>query len=92
MSALDFLMTGQFEEAILAYRLELEANPTDRSALAGLASALIGSGRYKEAIPLKWQVNESNRARNPDSPGQLLELSIAYWCLDDRSRAIELAR
>jgi tetratricopeptide (TPR) repeat protein len=92
MIALDLLIAGQFNEAIEAYQQELEIGPAERSSLAGLASAFMGAGRYNEAIPVKWKVNENNKVRNPDSPGQLLELSCAYWCLDDHYRAIDLAR
>lgn len=91
MEALDYLMAGRFGEAITAYHNELENDTDSRPALAGLASSLMGAGKYSEAIPLKWRVDKKNKAETPDSPGQHLYLSVAYWCLGDRTRAIELA-
>jgi tetratricopeptide (TPR) repeat protein len=92
MSALDHLMAGAFDEAITAYQTELVSKPDDGGATSGLAHAYMGAGRYEEAIPWEWRVHERAKARNPDSPGELLYLSCAHWCLEDRNRAIELAR
>lgn len=91
MSALDHLMAGRFDEAITAYQAELAANPGNGGTISGLAHAYMGAGRYEEAIPWEWRVHERSKARNPDTPGELLYLSCAYWCLEDRGHAIELA-
>ncbi|MBS3931520.1 MAG: tetratricopeptide repeat protein [Sphingomonadales bacterium] len=91
MTALDLYMEGRFNEAIDAYRLELAENPGDIGSIDGLASSLRGTGDFASAIPLMEQVHEHQK-RNPDHPGQHLNLAVAYWCLDDRARAIELAR
>jgi tetratricopeptide (TPR) repeat protein len=92
MTALDLLMSGRFVEAIDAYRKALVINPDDLGSLDGLASAFMNAGEYEEAIPLKLRVHEADKAEVPDHPGQHLYLAAAYWCLDDRARAIELAR
>jgi tetratricopeptide (TPR) repeat protein len=92
MTALDFLMGGRFEEAIVAYQKLLEIKSGDLGSMDGLASALMGAGRFKEAIPPMLRVHEADKAEIPDHPGQHLYLATAYWCLEDRARAIELAR
>lgn len=91
MEALDLFMTGRFEEAVIAYRRELAIDPDDRSAIDGLASSFMGLGAFADAIPLMQRLHEYHKARNPDSPGQHLDLSCAYWCLEDKPKAIELA-
>ena len=90
MEALDYLRVGQFGKAIPAYQSELRLDPDDISAIAGLASAYMGAGDYIAAIPLKLRVHDHDK-HNPDHPGQHLALATAYWCLEDRARAIELA-
>lgn len=90
MTALDLLMKGRFGEAADAYRKRLTANPDDLASLSGLASALMNEGQYAEAIPLKLRLHECDKVENPDSPGQLLHISCAYWCLEDRAKAIAL--
>lgn len=89
MDALDYLVAGRFDEAVPAYLEELAYDGQDISAIAGLASAYMGLGNYRSAIPLMQRVHESNK-RNLDHPGQHLYLAIAYWCLDDRDHAIKL--
>jgi tetratricopeptide (TPR) repeat protein len=91
MEALDYLMAGRFSEAIPAYQSELALDPDDISAIAGLASSYMGLGDYNAAIPLKLRIHDHEK-QNPDHPGQHLYLAVAYWCLEDRARAIELAR
>ena len=102
MTALDYLMAGRFDKAIKAYRIDLADYPDDgptissptpryRSVVAGLASAYMGAERYGDAIPLMERVHDHQKAKTPDAPGQHLYLSVAYWCLEDRVRAIELA-
>lgn len=92
MKALDYLMAGRFDDAARTYRARLSDNPDDEASASGLAHAYMGAGRYEEAIPWGWRVHEDSKKDIPDSPGELLNLSCAYWCLDDRNRAIELAR
>jgi tetratricopeptide (TPR) repeat protein len=87
----DLLVGGQFEEAIAAYKRDLSINPEKRGARDGLASALMGAGQYEAAIPLKWAAHEDDVRETPDTCGKLFDLACAYWCIDDRQRAIELA-
>jgi tetratricopeptide (TPR) repeat protein len=91
MTALDLLVKGRFEEAVVAYQAELIVEPEDISSIDGLAKAYQELASYSLAIPLMERVHAYNK-RNPDHPGQHLQLSVAYWCLDDRARAIEYAR
>jgi hypothetical protein len=92
MRALDYLMTGRFAEAVTAYQMKLTACSDDQASASGLAHAYMGAGRYADAIPWEWRVHENAKKENPDSPGELLYLTCAYWCLEERSRAMELAR
>ena len=89
--ALDLLIDGQFAQSVDAYRKCLVENPHDSPSRAGLAAALMGAARYDEAIPLEWEVHERAVSQVPDTCGQLPELACAYWCIEDRERAIELA-
>jgi hypothetical protein len=89
--AIDLLIDGHFDEAVAAYRRDLEAKPESVGVLDGLAAALMAAGRYQEAIPLKWRVHEHALSEIPDSCGQLVDLACAYWCIGDPPRAIELA-
>jgi tetratricopeptide (TPR) repeat protein len=91
MAAIDLLVAGHFEEAIAAYQRELDINGDDAGSVAGLASAYMGAGLYREAIPLKWRLHELDKVETPDHPGQHLYISCAHWCLDEWERAIELA-
>jgi tetratricopeptide (TPR) repeat protein len=92
MNALDFLMAGRANDAIKAYQEILARNSNDPGAVDGLASAYMLAGRYADSIPLMWRVHERQKAQTKDHPGQLLKISCAYWCLENRPRAIELAR
>jgi hypothetical protein len=92
MNAIDLLIAGRVDDAINAYLEILAVSPDDPGAVDGLASAYMGAGRYADAIPLKWRVHERQKAQTRDHPGQHLQISCAYWCLDDRPRAIDLAR
>lgn len=89
MAALDFFMAGQFKEAIVAYKAELSQYPNDIGSIDGLSKSYQATGNYTAAIPLMERVHEHQK-QNPDHPGQQLYLSTAYWCLEDRQRAIEL--
>lgn len=89
-TALDFLIAGRFDEAIAVYTAELRSKPDDPGAVSGLARSLTGAGRYAEAIPLLMRDNDRSKSIIPDSPGRQLDLACAYWCLEDRTRAIQL--
>jgi hypothetical protein len=84
------LIDGKFSEAISAYERELSRDPTNRSLSGGLASALMGAGEYEAAIPLKWAAHERAVKEIPDTCGELVNLACAYWCINDRARAIQL--
>ena len=92
MSALDLLIAGRFEEAIRAYRELIVVEPNDIAWIDGLAKSYCGIGDYTAAIPLLFQVDSCQKKNTPDAPGQQLQIGAAYWCLDDRARAIELTR
>lgn len=90
MDAFELFTSGRFDEAISILQRELAADPNDIGAVAGLSKCYQEKGLFKDAIPLMERVHEHEK-RNPDHPGQHLQLSVAYWCLENRVRAIELA-
>lgn len=89
--AFELLVAGRFDEAAAAYRQVLAAKPADAGARDGLAAALMGAGRYEPAIPLMWALHEENLKQIPDTCGKLVDLACAYWCIDNRAKAVELA-
>ncbi|MBP2161595.1 MULTISPECIES: lipopolysaccharide assembly protein LapB [Asticcacaulis] len=92
MEALDYFMEGRFSEAIDAFRCKLTNEPDDIAWVDGLAKSYCEVGDFVAALPFLEHVHNYQKAKNPDSPGQQLQLSCAYWCLDDRARAIALTR
>jgi tetratricopeptide (TPR) repeat protein len=92
MSALDLLIAGRFEDAIRAYRELIVVEPNDIGWIDGLAKSYCELGDYRSALPLLYKVDAYQKKNTPDAPGQQLEIGAAYWCLDDRTRAIELVR
>jgi tetratricopeptide (TPR) repeat protein len=91
MSALDFLKAGRFEEAIDAYQHLVMSEPSDIAWVDGLAKSYCGVGDYHSALRFLDRVDTYQKKNNPDAPGQKLQIGVAHWCLEDRSRAIELA-
>ncbi|MEQ1552378.1 hypothetical protein [Sphingorhabdus sp.] len=90
MDALDLVLAGRFDDAVKAYQMELATDPNDIGSVDGLSKAYQEKGNFRAAIPLMERVHEHQK-RNPDHPGQHLYLAAAFWCLDDRGHAIELA-
>ena len=92
MDAYELLKAGRFAEAIETYRSELASDPANLGLKDGLATAYMEAGRYEEAIPLKLVLHEVDKAEVSDHAGQHLYLAVAYWCLENQARAIELVR
>lgn len=72
---LTFQMKGDYETAELLYQEILEEVPEERSAINGLASVYLSTGRADEAISL-W---EDLRTEMPDQPGLAKNLAEAYF-------------
>jgi len=77
---------------VKGFEQELSLAPDDIASADGLSKALQGTGNYRRALPLLERVHSYQKASNPDAPGQLLALSCAHWCQDDRHKALELVR
>ena len=90
MNAIDLFSTGRFKDAISAFQQKLVDEPDDIAWIDGLAKSFLAVEDFRSAIPLLQRVHQHQK-RIPDSPGQLLEISCAHWCLEDRPRAMELA-
>jgi len=92
MDAFDQLAAGNFKAAARMYQRKLGANPNAVGSMDGLAKAYMGLGNYQDALPLLQRVHECEKAEIKDHPGQQLQMACAYWCLEDRSHALELVR
>lgn len=83
----------RFEEAVAAYRRQLQEEPQNkRINSAGLAESLMGAGQYAEAIPLFEKVDASKRDRLPASAGCQEQLSVCHWMTGDRQNALAIIR
>jgi Flp pilus assembly protein TadD len=73
-AALDLMADGKAEEAILAYRESLAADPAFTEAMHGLARALQDLARYDEAIAVAQKIAELD----PDDVLAHTSLSVLY--------------
>jgi len=73
-AALDLMADGKLEEAVSAYRLSLEIDPTFTEAMHGLARALQDLQRYDEAISVAQKITELD----PDDVLAHTSLSVLY--------------
>jgi len=73
-AALDLMADGKLEEAVIAYRESLSADPQFTEAMHGLARALQNLERYDEAITIAKQIAEVD----PDDVLAHTSLSVLY--------------
>lgn len=73
-AALDLMAEGQLENAVVAYRESLAADPNFTEAMHGLARALQDLGRYEEAIAAAQRIAELD----PDDVLAHTSLSVLY--------------
>ncbi len=73
-AALDLMADGKLEEAVIAYRESLSADPQFTEAMHGLARALQNLERYDEAISVAKQIAELD----PDDVLAHTSLSVLY--------------
>ncbi|GAB2898324.1 hypothetical protein GCM10027046_30160 [Uliginosibacterium flavum] len=92
MDALELLEAHRYEEAINAYRINLQETPDDWASFAGLARVLQASGDYEAALPLFERVDEYERQRTPGSAGRKADMACVQWCLGRREEAKQLMR
>ena len=73
-AALDLMAEGHLEQAVVAYRQSLDADPTFTEAMHGLARALQDLQRYDEAIAVAQRLAEIE----PDDVLAHTSLSVLY--------------
>ena len=91
--AWDLYTAQRFEEAVAAYRKQLQEDPQEKwSNLAGLAGSLMGAGQYAEAIPLLEEVSTHRTTRLAGSAGRREQISVCHWMIGDRQNALDIIR
>jgi tetratricopeptide (TPR) repeat protein len=91
--AWDLYTARRFEEAVAAYRKQLQEEPEKKwSNKDGLAGSLMGAGRYAEAIPLLEEVDDHRRGRLAASAGCQEQISVCHWMIGDRQNALDIIR
>jgi Flp pilus assembly protein TadD len=73
-AALDLMVDGKLEEAVVAYRESLAVDPSFTEAMHGLARALQDLQRYDEAIAVAERIAELD----PDDVLAHTSLSVLY--------------
>jgi tetratricopeptide (TPR) repeat protein len=73
-AALDLMADGKLEEAVIAYRESLAADPAFTEAMHGLARVLQDLQRYDEAIAVAQQITELD----PEDVLAHTSLSVLY--------------
>lgn len=83
----------RFEEAVEAYRQQLQNDPHNKCInLAGLAESLMASGQYSKAIPLFEEVSSDQSSAIPGALGCQEQLSVCHWMMGDRETALNIVR
>jgi tetratricopeptide (TPR) repeat protein len=83
----------RFQEAVAAYRRQLQENPEKEWAnMAGLAESLLASGQYAEAISIFEKVSDYESNRLPGALGRQEQLSVCHWMIGDRQAALDIIR
>jgi len=92
-AARDLLKARRFDEAVSAYKKQLQERPQEKwGNLAGLAESLMGACQYAEAIPLFEEVSAYQRDRLAASPGRIEQIAVCHWMVGDRQRALDTIR
>jgi tetratricopeptide (TPR) repeat protein len=92
MDAYELLKSHRYADSIREYRRQLELNPDDWAAIAGLIKPLMAVGAYAETLPLLYRLDEHERESLPGHPGSKRDLACSYWCLDQWPTAMKLMR
>lgn len=91
--ALQFMRSRRFEEAVAAYRKQLQEEPEKKwNNMDGLAESLMGAGRYAEAIPFFEEVSANRQSHLPASAGCQQQISVCHWMIGDRQVALDIIR
>jgi len=79
-AARDLLKARRFDEAVSAYKKQLQERPQEKwGNLAGLAESLMGACQYAEAIPLFEEVSAYQRDRLAASAGRIEQIAVCHW-------------
>ena len=93
MNGNELFKAYRFDEAVIAYRNQLEHDESDGWAnMGGLAEALVASGNYAEAIPYLEKVGAHEAGRLPGGAGREMQLSVCNWLSGKREHAITIMR
>ena len=92
MDAYELLKSHRYADSIREYRRQLELNPDDWAAIAGLIKPLMAVGAHAETLPLLYRLDEHERESLPGHPGRKRDLACSYWCLDQWPTAMKLMR
>jgi hypothetical protein len=92
MDAYELLKSHRYADSIREYRRQLEGNPDDWAAIAGLIKPLMAVGAYAETLPLLYRLDEHQREGLLGHPGSKRDLACSYWCLDQWPTAMKLMR
>jgi tetratricopeptide (TPR) repeat protein len=92
MDAYELLKSHRYADSIREYRRQLELNPDDWAAIAGLIKPLMAVGAYAETLPLLYRLDEHERESLPGHPGSKRDLACSYWCLDQWPTAMKFMR
>ena len=91
--AWDLYTARRFDEAVVAYRMQLKEEPRKKwSNLDGLAESLMGASRYAEAIPLLEEVSDRRISELAGSAGSREQIAVCHWMIGDRQKALDLIR
>ena len=92
MDAYELLKSHRYADSISEYRRQLQLNPDDWAAIAGLIKPLMAVGAYAEKLPLLYRLDEHERESLPGHPGSKRDLACSYWCLDQWPAAMKFMR
>jgi len=91
--ARELFKARRFEEAVAAYRKQLQEQPQKKWInLGGLAESLLASGNYAEAIPLFEEVGAHQSNSVPGALGCQEQISVCHWMAGDRKKALDIIR
>lgn len=91
--ARQLLSLYRFSEAADAYKRQLREGTDDEWAnMGGLARALMATGEFAEAIPYLEKLNTHEHEMLPGNLGRETELSVCYWMIGERVRALGIVR
>ncbi|MGD8719455.1 MAG: tetratricopeptide repeat protein [Candidatus Zixiibacteriota bacterium] len=90
MFGIDFLRSGQYQNALRAFEESADINPDEVRALLGRSVALTRLGRYDEALEVAFRIAR----RDPDSPYAYNAQAVCFQAmgrLEEAEKAFKLS-